>query len=67
MNQPPRDGCGLKKDYFGEADCIYAPPFTCEECMYGPRSPRGKNPQAAKYDLPVRLPSNSVGFLKQKP
>ncbi len=48
--KPPRDGCGGYKDEWnGDYDCTYAAPFNCEECMYGPDAPRGKNPQAKKW------------------
>ena len=48
--QPPRDGCARNVDYYGAGDsCDYTPPFNCEECMYGPNAPIGKNPQAKKW------------------
>jgi hypothetical protein len=58
-DMPPREGCAGYKDYFGEFDCEYEPPFPCEECMYCEWNKqqnskgniyRGKNPQAKKWN-----------------
>jgi hypothetical protein len=46
--KPPRDGCGGVRDYWGEFDCSYGTTIACEDCMYGPNAPRGKNPQAKR-------------------
>lgn len=54
-SEPPRDGCGGVRDYWGEFDCSYRTTIVCEDCMYGPRAPRGKNPQAARNLPPVRV------------